>query len=67
MDIGPLAPARLSCRHPDAARVLTVGGEHVGWLCPDCDAVLPPDRLEWPIPGLPPWTPDPRLTMRIQE
>lgn len=74
MDVGPLGPVehqrgffanRGGCRHPEAERVLTVDGEHVGWLCPDCDAALQPDRRDWPPPDLPPFTPDPRLTTRI--
>jgi hypothetical protein len=50
MDLGPLGPAdpwtgRTPCpsKHQQAEKVETVGGEHVGWLCPDCDAVLPPE------------------------
>lgn len=74
MDIGPLAPVGHQrayfansggCRHSTAEPVTTVDGEHVGWLCPECDAVLPPDRSDWPPPELPPFTPDPRLTTRI--
>lgn len=65
MDVGPLSPAKPTCRHSEAVKVFTVDEQHVGWLCPDCDAVLQPDRRDWPLPDLPPFTPDPRLTTRI--
>lgn len=29
------------CFHVDAEAVVTVDGEHVGYVCPDCDRVLP--------------------------
>jgi hypothetical protein len=72
VELGPLSHqarffANGGCPHPDAERVTTVDGEHVGFLCPDCDAVLPSNRFEWPIPKLPPYVPNPRLTHRISE
>lgn len=50
--LGPLAPCDpdtgrtppCPTRHQSAVKVETVDGEHVGWLCPDCDGVL---RPEW--------------------
>jgi len=30
------------CTHPEAVTVDLSTGERVAWLCPDCDAQLPP-------------------------
>jgi hypothetical protein len=35
--------ATASCWHVNAEPVITVDGEHVGYLCPDCDSALAPD------------------------
>lgn len=58
----------MSCPHWDAVPVES-GGERVAALCPECDTQLPES---WPIatapvPRLPPFVPDPRLTRRISE
>lgn len=49
VDLGPLGPAdpwtgRAPCptKHAAAVSVTTVDGEHVAWLCPDCDAQFEP-------------------------
>lgn len=36
-----------ACPHGEAQRVTTIDGEHAGWLCPDCDAVLPPEWMSY--------------------
>jgi hypothetical protein len=32
------------CSHGEAVEVRTLSGERAAWLCPDCDAQLPPDH-----------------------
>lgn len=44
--LGPLVPI---CLHPDPVSVATLDGEHVAWLCPDCDAQMP---VEWVPPAV---------------
>ena len=57
-----------TCRHPDVIEVRTIlTGDLVAWLCPECGRQLPLNRIEWPVPALPPYVPDPRLTRRIRE
>lgn len=34
---------QLNCQHGGAVEVTLLTGERVAWLCPDCDAQLPPD------------------------
>lgn len=52
------------CAHPEPVPVETLDGELVAWLCPGCDEQLP---AAWKPSALPPFEPDPQLSLRVEE
>lgn len=60
VELGPVT----SCVHLEPVPVETLDGELVAWLCPECDEALPANWHPLP-PELPPFVPDPRLTIYV--